>query len=220
MEKGDVMKILVVVAHPDDEVLGPGGTILKHADKGDDIFVCVATRAFEPYWTKAYMERKIIEQRNVDRILGVKKRFNLDFPTTKLNAIPQGEFNRKVSGVVDATKPDIIYTHFGGDLNYDHKAVLRACLVSARPPKHIKVACFETLSETEWGNEHFQPNLWVGIEKHVQRKIKAFLTYESEVKKFPHPRSAEGIRVLAAKRGSEACLKYAEAFSVIKDTWR
>ena len=212
-------KILVVAAHPDDEILGIGGTICKHVSEKDDVYVCIVTKAYEPEWTEKYIEEKIVEQKKVDKILDVKKRINLDLPTVKLNTIPTGKLNKKITKVIDMVKPDIVYTHFEHDLNYDHTLILRACMVATRPPKNIKIVCFETLSETEWNNQAFKPNLWVDISKYMNKKIKAFETYKSEVKKYPHPRSRGGIEILAKKRGTEAFMKYAEALKTIRGYW-
>jgi len=211
------MKVLVVAAHPDDEILGVGGTILKHVESGDSVHVCIVTKAYEPQWSKEYMEGKVREQRMVDKSIGIKKRYNLDLPTVKLNTIPTGEFNRKITDIVDKIKPDVLYTHFEGDLNDDHSIIFRACMVAARPPKKIRFLCFSTLSETEWSDKKFCPNAWVNIERFIDKKIKAFSVYKSEVKKYPHPRNAKGIRTLARKHGMEISAKSAEAFVIIRD---
>jgi N-acetylglucosamine malate deacetylase 1 len=211
------MKILVVGAHPDDEILGVGGTICRHIVNGDQVSVCIVTKAIEPRWSKQYMEQKRIEQQAVDRLLGVSMRYHLDFPTTQLNTISQGELNDAVNQTVDVIRPDIVYTHFGDDLNADHGLVSRACLVATRPPKRIKLLCFETLSETEWGTTAFKPNMWINIGEYIEKKIQAFNIYVSEVQKYPHPRSADGIKSLARNRGTEACLEYAEGFVLIRE---
>ncbi|NQT30410.1 MAG: PIG-L family deacetylase [Candidatus Saganbacteria bacterium] len=211
------MKVLVVAAHPDDEVLGVGGTILKHTKAGDEVFVCIVTKAYEPQWPKEYMEEKIKEQEQVDNLLGVKKRFNLDLPTVKLNTLSHGEINKKIAEVVDGVNPDIIYTHFEGDLNLDHTLIFRASMVASRPPKNIKLLCFETLSETEWNNQAFLPNYWVNIGGFIDKKVEALKIYKSEVKPYPHPRSEKGVRILAQKRGLEICREHAEAFALIRE---
>jgi len=213
------MKVLIVAAHPDDEILGVGGTILKHVSQGDEVCVCIVTKAFEPQWSKEYMQLKIKEQDQVDQLMGVKQRFNLDLPTTKLNTLPHGEVNKKITDVVETVGPDVIYTHFEHDLNYDHTIIFRACQVATRPPKRMKLLVYETLSETEWNNKPFQPNVWVEINEFIEQKIKAFDLYHSEVKIWPHPRSSKGIEVLAQKRGSEVCVEAAEAFILIHDVW-
>jgi len=213
------MKVLIVAPHPDDEILGVGGTICKHVANDDEVYVCIVTKAYEPTWSKEYIKNKIKEQKKVDKILGVKQRINLDFPTVKLNTIPHGEFNKKITDVAEEIKPDIIYTNYKHDLNYDHTLIFKACMVATRPPKKIKLFCYETLSETEWNNKPFQPNVWIDITKFIDKKIKSFQIYKSEVKEYPHPRSKEGIEILAKKRGTEACVKYAEAFMLIRDYW-
>jgi LmbE family N-acetylglucosaminyl deacetylase len=213
------MKILMVAAHPDDEILGLGGTLFRHVNNRDDVYICIVTKAYEPEWSKKYIVEKINEQKKVDNFIGIKKRFNLDFPTVKLNTIPHGKLNKKITEIINSVNPDIIYTHFENDLNYDHTLIFRACMVATRPPKKIGLYCFETLSETEFNNKVFQPNKWINISKYINKKIKAFQIYKSEVKKYPHPRSIEGIEILAKRCGTEAYMKFAEAFMLIKDYW-
>ena len=213
------MKILVVAAHPDDEILGIGGTICKHISLGDKVNICIVTSAYEPNWTKEYIKGKIEEQKKVDEFIGIKKRINLELPTVKLNTIPHGEFNKVITDLVDEINPDILYTHFENDLNYDHTLISRACIVATRPPKKIRLYFFETLSETEFNNKLFQPNTWVDITEFISKKIKAFEIYKSEIKNYPHPRCGKGIEILAEKRGIESCIKYAEAFMLVKDYW-
>jgi len=211
------MKILVFAAHPDDEVLGVGGTICLHERNGDDIFVCVATRPYRPEWSSRYIKEKKKVQKEVDRFLGIRKRIFLNLPTVKLNTVPHGELNKRIVDVMQKVNPDVVYTPHGGDLNYDHTLVFRATLVASRPPNKARVLCYETLSETEWGLGQFNPTIWHDISDVVEKKIEAFKIYKTEVKKFPHPRSPEGIRILAQKRGSEICTEYAEAFQLIRE---
>ena len=212
------MKVLIMAAHPDDEVLGVGGTILKHVSNNDEVYVCIATRAYSPHWSDEYIKGKIAEQKKVDKVLGVKGRFNLGYLTTQLNTVPHGDFNRACGEVFKKVNPDIVYTHFEHDLNYDHTLIYRASMVLSRPPEKMQVLCFETLSETEWNNKAFVPNVWVNIEKFINKKIRAFKIYKSEVKDRLHPRSKEGVKTLARKRGSEICAEYAEAFMLVRDT--
>ena len=213
-------KVLVVAAHPDDEILGVAGTLFKHKEAGDDIYMCILTKAYEPEWTKEDMQKKIVEQKQVDKLLGVKKRFNLDFPTVKLNTIPHGEINRRVAEVVDEIQPDILYTHFEDDVNYDHTIAFRSCMVATRPPRKIKLLCFETLSATEWGTRAFHPNYWVDIRDYITKKIEIFNIYSAEVQQYPYPRSPEGIEILAKNRGAQVCDEYAEAFMIVRDWWK
>ncbi|MGQ4876456.1 MAG: PIG-L deacetylase family protein [Promethearchaeia archaeon] len=213
------MNVLVIVAHPDDEILGVGGTLIKHIAAGDDVYICIITKAYIPYWSEEYQEIKKKEQNKVDEFLGIKKRYNLNYPTTKLNTIPHGEFNRKLEEIIQKTNPKIIYTHYKHDLNLDHRIIFDSVMVCARPFKKIEIIVFETLSETEWINEAFVPNYYIDISEEINKKIEAFKIYKSEVKEYPHPRSPEGIKILAQKRGTEICVPFAEAFQIIRKFW-
>jgi len=212
-------KILVIAAHPDDEILGVGGTLLRHKKNNDEIYICMVTSAYLPNWSEEYIQQQGIYQKQVDEILGTTKRFNLDFPTVRLNTIPHGEFNKAIDDVIKTVNPDIVYTHFEHDMNMDHRIVFNACMVACRPPRHIKLVCFETLSETEWNNKGFIPNYWVDISSEIDKKTELFNVYKSEIKHNPHPRNNNGIRVLAMKRGNDICINFAEAFIVIKEYW-
>lgn len=211
------MKILVIAAHPDDEILGVGGTLFKHKKAGDEIFICIMTKGYEPAWTKEYMEQKKVEQKKVDKLIGVTKRYNLDFHATKLNNVDQGELNKKVTEVVNEIKPDIVYTHFEHDVHNDHTLTFKTAIVATRPPHKIKLICFETVSETEWSDKAYKSNYWVDITKFIDKKIDAFKIYDSEIKKGYHPRSLGGIKNLAKLRGNEICREYAESFKIIRD---
>lgn len=212
-------KVLIVSAHPDDELLGVGGTICKHIDYGDDVYICIVTKAYEPEWSKEYIEQKVEEQKAVDELLGIKKRFNLDMPTVRLNMIPTGQFNSAINSVFKEVRPDIVYAHFEHDLNYDHTLVFRACMVAARPHNKTNLLCYETLSETEWNNKPFIPNAYVDITNYLDKKIAAFECYKPEIREDPHPRNPEGIRIKAQQRGMEAGLRYAEAFMQVWGFW-
>ena len=213
------MKILVIAAHPDDEILGVGGVICKHISNDDSVYVCIVTQGYEPKWPQEHLEKEIKQQKKVDEFLNIKKRYILDFHTAKLNTVPHGAINKKITDIVDEVDPDIIYTHYENDLHFDHTLIFKASLVATRPPKNIKLLCYEILSETEWNIKPFQPNIWVNIKEFIDRKIEAFKIYTAEVKKYPHPRSPEGIKILAQKRGSEVCMEFAEVFMLIRDFW-
>jgi N-acetylglucosamine malate deacetylase 1 len=211
-------KILVIAAHYDDELLGVGGTLLKHKEQGDEIYICIVTQGYEPEWTKAYMEKQEKQAEEVDQILGTTKRFHCHFPAVKLNTIPSGEFNKKIYDVINEVNPDIVYTHFGQDVNIDHRLVFDAVMVATRPlNKKMKVLCFETPSSTEWSNMGFKPNYYVDITNQIDKKIEAFLKYKDEVKEYPHPRSAEALKILAKKRGIEVLKEHAESFILIRE---
>jgi LmbE family N-acetylglucosaminyl deacetylase len=215
------MKILVISAHPDDEILGCGATMLRHLEKGDEVSVCIVTTSTSPRWSDEYRENKLTEARSVDHVLGIKNRFYCNLRTTELNLTPSVSLNGSIADVIEKVDPDIIYTHFQGDVNTDHVEIFNAVMVCTRPiSKKISLLCFETLSSTEWGTIPFNPNFYVKVSKeHIEKKIEAFTHYESEVRENPHPRSPGGIINLAKKRGNDICENFAEAFVIIKDYW-
>jgi len=213
------MKIAVVAPHPDDEVLGCGGTIKKYTQAGHDVFLCIVTKAYTPEWSEEFIKERTKEIANSSKALGIKKVFNLDLPTVKLDTIPQKELNFKIGTVFSKIDPDIIYIPYGGDLNHDHQLMYEACLVAARPGdnKIKKIFAYETPSETEWGIKPFVPNVYVDIKDTIDDKLKAMNCYKSEIRKYPHPRSLENITILSKKRGTEAGLLAAEVFKLIRE---
>lgn len=212
-------KILVIAPHPDDEVLGCGGAVRKHVNAGDEVFLCVITRAYTPDWSEKYLKDKIAETKKSNDVLGFKKTYFLDLPTVKLDTIPQKELNDKIRSIVVEVNPDILYIPFDGDLHKDHRIVSLSSLVSARPfgNKIKKIFVYEILSETEWGIKPFVPCSYADISETLKDKLSAMSCYKSELKEFPHPRSLEAITVLAKKRGTESGLPAAEAFMIARE---
>ncbi len=214
-------KILVIAPHPDDEVLGCGGTIKKHTANGDQVFLCIGTKAYSPEWSEEFIKNRVGEIENANKVLGVTKTYFLDFPTVKVDTIPQKEVNDAILKVVKEVQPEILYIPHGGDLNQDHRIFFGASLVAGRPIPGSPVKeifSYEALSETEWGNEltPFVPNFYVDITKEIEAKKEAMSSYKSELREFPHPRSLQAIEALAQKRGSEAGMERAEAFMTIR----
>ena len=215
-----MQKILVIAPHPDDEVLGCGGTIKKYAQLGANISLCVVTVAYMPEWPQEFIKDRPRQIRAAADVLGVKDIHMLEFPTVMLDTLPQKEINEKIAGVVRKVLPDTLYIPHRGDLNRDHQLVHEAALVAARPTagQSIKhVFAYEARSETEWGFLPFIPTVYEDIQgSPLESKVEAMRVYASEVKDFPHPRSQEAIEALAKTRGSEAGLKRAEAFMLIR----
>lgn len=215
------MKILVIAPHPDDDVLGCGGTIVNHIKNGDEVHVCFATKAYGPDWSEDYIKNKLVEINNANEILGITKAHFLDFPTVKLDTIPQKELNDSISAVLKKVQPDILYIPHKGDINKDHRLIFESTLVAARPLDHIvkRILSYEVLSETDWGQhiEPFIPNVYIDITNSLESKIEAMKAYASELKEDPHPRSLEILHTLAKKRGSEVGMKYSEAFILIRE---
>jgi LmbE family N-acetylglucosaminyl deacetylase len=220
------VRVLIIAAHMDDEVLGMGGTIAKHVAAGDAVTVCiVCKRAYDHRFDPAVIEQEKDACRAAAAILGYTDPRFLDLRDELLDErlldviVP-------LEAVVVSVKPDVVYTHHRGDTNQDHRATFLASLVACRRiSAHAvpRLVCYEVLSSTdqappfpEWA---FQPNFFVDVEPFVARKVAAMQAYQRELREFPHPRSARGIEVLAAKRGMEVGLTAAEAFAVIRDLW-
>ncbi len=215
------MKILIIAPHSDDEVLGCGGTIAKHTIKGDEVALCIVTKGYTPDWSEEFMQKRQEQIKMSCEILGISKIYLMNYPTAKLDTIPQKELNQALKEVISDFKPDMMFIPHKGDLNKDHRLIFEAALVAARPIEHKikKILVYETLSETEWGQaiELFIPNVYVDITDTFAKKKEAMQAYENEIKPAPHPRSMEVIEALAVKRGSEAGMMKAEAFMLIRE---
>src|SRR3989338_4183084 len=216
------MNILVIAPHGDDEVLGVGGTLAKHARAGDTLFRSIITKTYPPDWPESFQKEREREIARSGKILHIKKTFSLGFPTVKLDTIPQKELNDRLSEIVKEVKPDIVYTPSGKDLNRDHRLVFEATLVATRPVPGSsvqKLLCYEVVSETEWGRSFgvFSPTYYVPLTKDdIRLKLDAMKMYQSELRQFPHPRSLEVLEMHAKLRGSEIGCQFAEAFELIR----
>jgi LmbE family N-acetylglucosaminyl deacetylase len=213
-------KILILSAHPDDEILGCGGVIQKHKEENDQISVCIVTDGSSSQYPgeEEIANRKITETQKVKQFLKIDNYFYLDFPDMKLDSIAHLDINKEISNIVSKIKPQIIYTHSPTDLNMDHRQVYYSTEVVTRPLNNYlkKVYTYETLSSTEWRKEQaFIPNTFVNIEPYIDKKIKALSFYESETRDYPHPRSLKGIEILAQYRGLQTGLEFAESFRLI-----
>jgi len=209
---------LIIAPHPDDEVLGCGGTIARLSKEGHEIHVLIVTTAYTPDWSEEFIENRKKEIANAHKILGVDKTHFLNYPTVKLDTIPKKEFTEKMSQVVLNIKPDMVFIPSENDLHHDHRIIHEVSLVALRPVKHVvsDILSYEVLSETEWGFNTFKPNVYYDITETFEKKVEAMRCYKSELRKFPHPRSIEAIEALARKRGSEVGVQYAEAFHLIR----
>jgi len=220
------MKILVIAPHPDDEVLGCGGTIAKHTQQGAEVYLCIVTKGYTPDWSEEFLKKRPKEIKKAGALLGIKKTYFLDFPTVKLDTIPQKQLNDSIAQVVDEVKPEVVYIPHRGDINKDHRLVFEAAMVAVRPKPGstvTRVLSYETLSETEWGvlsgDNAFIPNVYIDISETLEIKLKAMSAYQSELKEYPHPRSLEAISALAKTRGASIGVKAAEAFILVREIW-
>ena len=207
------MKILVIAPHPDDEVLGMGGTI-KKLSKKNKIILCVVSEGT----TAQYKDKKMIKVRKdsckkTAKILGISQTIFLDYPDMRLN-LSHLDINKKLEEIVEKYRPEIVYTAPKNDLNLDHQMVFNSTLVACRPKSGVKqILCYEIQGNTK---VPFVPNVFENIEKEFPYKIKGFKMYKSEIEEFPNPRSIAAIENLAIQRGVESGTKKAEAFELIR----
>ena len=218
------MKVLVIAPHPDDEIIGVGGTIANRTKKGDEVYVCIVTKGTTPIFNPEFIEQGRKECREADKKLGVKETIFLDFPAVMLETIPRYKFNAKIAEVIEKINPDEVYIPHRGDMQLDHQMVVDAAMVAVRPrgnnyPKRIYA--YETLSETGWNipnvNNEFIPTVYEDITDTIDLKIEAMNIFESQLAPFPAARSIGAIEALAKFRGATVSLKSAEAFSLIRE---
>lgn len=216
-------RALVVAPHPDDEVLGAGGTIARLASDGIEVHVVVVTRGFAPTFDEALDEETRREALVAHERLGVAGTTFLCFPAADLDSVPHRELNAGLADVVHSVRPELLFIPFNGDIHRDHQRVFLSALVAARPngaPAPRTIYAYETLSETNWSAPYltpsFVPTVYVDIATHLEAKVDAMRAYASQIKPFPHERSAEALRALAALRGSTVGCAAAEAFVLIR----
>lgn len=217
-------KVLVIAPHPDDEVLGCGGVMARHADQGAEVSVLAVTRGAPDIYPPEEEDELRQELRAAHNILGVSSVHFLDFPAPKLDTIPGYKLADAISGVIRSLQPNIVYLPHRGDIHADHLAVYQATLVAVRPINDCSVRqllCYETLSETEWaspfGDEAFIPNVFIDITNYLERKLRAMVCYQSQLKQPPHPRSLQALESLARLRGATVSLPAAEAFMLVRE---
>jgi len=218
-------KVLVIVAHPDDEILGVGGTILKHVASGDEVSVCVLGdgELSREGATLSDVEKRKQQINRVAKELGLTDLFIEDFSDNRFDSVELLDIVKKIEIIINSVHPNIIYTHHAHDLNIDHRLTCQAVLTACRPQPGLsvsKILAFETLSSTEWQIKDcsmiFCPNEYNVIDEYIEKKIKILSIYKDEVKNWPHPRSLEGVKILAQYRGMEVGHNYVEAFQVIR----
>ncbi|HLD28268.1 MAG TPA: GNAT family N-acetyltransferase [Patescibacteria group bacterium] len=215
--------ILVVVAHPDDEILGVGGTILRCAKRGDDVTILILSNGETSRMTAVDITKRTEQAKKVAATLGAKNIVIDQFPDQKFDTVPLLDIIQKIESVMYNLNPKIVYTHCPYDLNIDHRLTFQAVLTACRPGFILpvkKILTFETPSSTEWNIKDqansFCPTEYNDITDLIDEKIDVLKIYGDELREYPHPRSIEGIKVLAQYRGMEVGYKYAEAFQVLR----
>jgi LmbE family N-acetylglucosaminyl deacetylase len=225
-------KILVVVAHPDDELLGQGATLHKLATQqgctvravilGEGITSRADQRDREQWKHELETHRANIHK--AASIIGFESVGIYDFPDNRFDSVALLDIVKVVEKEKQTFEPEIIFTHHGGDTNIDHRKTFEAVITATRPLEGEKVTtiiAFETPSSTEWQAfnypNYFQPNFFIQVsEKEVEAKITAMECYEFEKRKYPHPRSPEALRIQAQRWGVVVGVDYAEAFMMIR----
>ena len=218
------MNVVVVAAHPDDEILGAGATLAKHARAGDAVHAVVLAEGATSRYEEGMKESLHEAGARAARAIGFASIRFESLPDQRLETLPLIEVTQRVEAILEPLDPAVVYTHFSGDVNLDHGIVSRAVWTVCRPyrfPRIKRVAVFETPSSTEWGAPHegsvFRPNLFVDVAATLDAKIAAIECYESELRPYPHPRSARALRERAAFWGSVAGRAAVEPFMILRE---
>jgi LmbE family N-acetylglucosaminyl deacetylase len=219
--------VLVIAAHPDDEILGCGGTMARHVDEGDTVNVVLlaegVTSRFEKRDRGAQADDlsalgEVAHKANA--LLGVKELVLHDFPDNRMDSLPRLEVIKVVENYIERFRPEIIYTHHIGDVNIDHRRIHDAVITACRPMPGNQgardILFFEVASSTEWqppgSAPPFAPNWWVDISHTLDAKLKSLEIYECEMRDWPHARSVKAVEHLARWRGANIGVEAAEAF--------
>lgn len=224
--------VLAVAAHPDDEILGCGGTLARHAAEGDTVHILIVAEGAtsrdarrDPHGREPELAALKAAASCAADAIGAEEPRMLGLPDNRLDGLPLLDVVKPIEAIVEAVKPAIVYTHHAGDLNVDHRIVHQAVVTACRPLPDSPVRAiyaFETVSSTEWqsGGDPFRPRRWVDIEPYLERKLLALDAYAAEMRPFPHARSREAVEALARIRGAAAGLKAAECFMVVREVVR
>lgn len=222
-------RVLVIAAHPDDEVLGMGGTIAKYAEHGAEIALLIVTDgSTSQYVGNPDLEKIIKEKKNETKacadILGIKHIFYGGLPDMKLDITPHVEVNRVIENVIDEFQPTIVFTHFVGDVNKDHQCVYESTLVACRPVSEQcvkKIFLYSVPSSTEWNVQTastvFLPNWFEDINgRCAEKKYQGLECYTTELREYPHPRSVEYLKTADIAEGNRVGLLAAESFILLR----
>ena len=217
-------RILVIAPHADDEILGCGGTMIKHIRQGDEVYVCIVTTGWPTLFDPEGTKRDRHDSEMCHKVLGVKQTFYLNLPAAALEDVKRYELNEKLLQVVKEVQPHDVYIPHIGDMQKDHKIVNEACMVALRPkyfPQVSKILCYETMSETAWDVPNVQnafiPNVFVDITDHLEDKIQALSLYTQQINEYPDARSQGAVEALAKYRCAIMHCYAAEAFSLVRE---
>lgn len=224
------MNVLVVAAHPDDEILGPGGTLARHVAEGDEVFAILLGEGITSRREEADVaptaELISLKQNAIEAaaIIGIDKTYFFGFPDNKFDTVPRLRIIKAIESVKHEIQPEIIYTHHRNDLNIDHRITFDAVLTAFRPlagETVRRILSFSVPSSTEWyapaGETAFTPNVFVDVGKTLEKKISAMKAYKSEIREYPHPRSPEALETLAKMWGVTVGMTFVEPFVLVRE---
>ena len=221
------MRILTVAAHPDDETLGAGGTMAWHAARGDTVWVCILTEGVTSRHDA--VDQQLDCARRACDVLGVENLVLVGLPDQRLDTLSLLDVIAPIEQCIADLQPDVVLTHFGGDVNEDHRLVSRATIVATRPVAGCsvrRVCAYEVPSSTDWAppvpGSVFTPNLFVDISGTLETKLTAMKAYaeafRSEVRPYPHPRSLEALTAYAQRHGVVSGQLAAEPFMMLRES--
>ena len=218
------MNVLVVGAHPDDEVLGLGGTLVRHVQQHDVVYPAIFADASQVRYSEDERERLKVACAASCRELGAQAPEFLGFSDQKLDTYSQIDLTKAIERLIIKYHCEVVYTHHVGDINRDHQLLAEATLVATRPkPGGIvkQVFCYSVPSSTEWApflpGRSFLPNWFVDISSTLEQKLRALAHYSSETPPYPHPRSLEAVDNQAKYWGSSVGFEYAEPFMLVRN---
>ncbi len=220
-------KILIIAAHPDDEILGCGGTMARLVKEGNEVYTLILGEGITSRDDERQREerepeiarlKKQVQEANA--VIGVKEVFTHDFPDNRYDSVPLLEIIKVIEKVKQQVRPEVVFTHYERDLNIDHRVVYGAVVTASRPVvgETVKeIYSFEVLSSTEWNCPlRYSPDCYFDITGTIDIKLAALEKYRSEIREYPHPRSLKGARLNAEYWGMRTGMNYAEAFKTVR----
>lgn len=225
------MTVLCVAAHPDDEILGVGGTLARHADEGESVHICILSDGVTSRYDESEAPDDEITRRRKraksasETLGGTVSLYN--YPDNSFDTVPLLDIIQTIESEIDQHQPDVVYTHHYGDLNIDHEIACRATITATRPLVNSsvdRVLAFETLSASEWAipdsSNAFQPTTFIDVSKYLSSKLDALEVYENELREPPHPRTVETVEKNAHVWGAKAGVDAAEPFELLREVNR
>jgi LmbE family N-acetylglucosaminyl deacetylase len=216
---------VVIGAHPDDELLGPGGTLARHVLAGDEVHAVVVADGAGSRYPAQLVSVLEKQARRAAEVIGFASLQFLELPDQRLDTVPLIELTQRLESVLDDLRPGTVYTHFPEDVNTDHQLVARCAWTACRPygrrRQVRRFAVFETPSSTEWAwprpATELRPNMFVDVTDTLETKVAAMECYETELRDYPHPRSSRALVERAAYWGSHIGRRAAEPFVILRD---